>query len=203
MTADLRLLPPSIQDDRFKAFAEAIDAALSLPLSVLAIYDIDSVDVEALPHLAEQFNVLGKRGWTLADTEAKQRALISAAIELHRHAGTPWAVRTAMATVGYPGAVVQENPPLVYDGSWEYNGWYAYDAKKWNTFIVVLDPVQSKVSGPLIELIIDLINEWKNARSFLIDLRIGDISLFKNLLQYDGLWSYDGAQEYDGLRNIY
>ncbi len=202
MTADLRLLPPSINDGRFRAFLEAIEALIDQPLNVLAIYDIDNVDAEALPHLAEQFNVLGKRGWSLADTEAKQRALIKVAVELHRKAGTAWAVRTAMAVVGFTGATVVENPPLAYDGSWAYDGIWTYAAKKWNAFYVLLDPVRAPVSSAQLQLVLELINEWKNVRSHLIDLRIGDISLFRNLLQYDGNWSYDGLQEYDGLRNI-
>lgn len=200
--ADWRLLPPSIQDERFRAMLEVIDRRGLLPLAVLAIYDIDAVERSALIHLAEQFNVLGKRGWALANTEAEQRGLIKGAIELHRRSGTPWAVRTAMALVGYPGATVTENPPLSYDGSWQYDGNFQYCAVKVNCFFVTLDPVQSQVSGELIALIIDLIKEWKNERSHLIDLRIGSISLFRNLLQYDGLWAYDGAQTYDGLRNI-
>ncbi len=200
--ADRRLLPPSIQDLRFQTYLEVIDRLGQLPLAVLAIYDIDAVEVSALIHLAEQFNVLGKRGWTLAETEAEKRALIKNAIELHRRSGTPWAIRTAMELVGYPAATVTENPPLAYDGTWEYNGYFQYCAIKVNCFFVTLDPIQSAVAGDLIELIIALINEWKNTRSHLIDLRIGDISLFKNLLQYNNLWAYDGSQEYDGVRNI-
>lgn len=196
------ILPGSIKDERFQAF-EAVGARLNaLDLAVLAIYDIDNVELSALPHLADQFNVLGLRGWNLASTEAERRALVKEAIILHKTAGTPYAIRRVMALVGYPNATVIENPALAYDGTWSYDGAEYYSGVKWFAFIVVLDPTQSQVSGDLITLILALINEWKNSRSQLIDLRIGDISLFSNLLQYAGNWSYNGLQTYDGQRNI-
>ena len=169
---------------------------------MLAIYDIDNVDASALPHLADQFNVLGLRGWNLANTEVERRSLVKEAIILHKTAGTPYAIRRVMALVGYPNATVVENPPLRYDGSSRYDGEEYYSGIKWFAFYVTLDPEQSQVSGDLINLILALINEWKNARSRLIDLRIGNISLFQNLLQYDGLSYYDGTQTYDGIRNV-
>lgn len=199
---DNSLLPPSIKDERFKAF-EAVGARLNeLDLSVLDLYDIDNVDASALPHLADQFNVLGLRGWNLASTEAERRALVKEAIILHKTAGTPYAIRRVMALVGYPNATITENPPLTYDGSWAYDGAETYDGARWFFFTVILDPEQSQVSGDRIALILALINEWKNARSKLLDLRIGTVSLFSNLLQYDGNWSYDSSQSFDGIRDI-
>ena len=181
---------------------EVINLLGELPLEVLKIYDIDNVDAEALPHLAQQFNVFGRRGWNLASTEAEKRELVKQAIELHRRAGTPYAIKLAMASVGYPNTTVQENPPLYYNGAWSYDGIESYSGIRWFGFIVTLDPVQSQVSSELVDEIVGLIEEWKNVRSQLLDLRIGNISLFSNLLLYDGAWSHDGAQTFDGERNI-
>ena len=107
-----------------------------------------------------------------------------------------------MALVGYPNATILENPGTFYNGEWAYDGGRTYSGAQLGEFIVTLDQQQSTVSGELITLIVALINEWKNARSKLFDLRIGDISLFSNLLQYDNLWVYNGEQTYDGERNI-
>lgn len=197
-----RILQPSIKDTRNQAYEDMAARLQELDLSVLGIYDIDSVIAAALYDLADQFNVLGLRGWNLAETEAERRALIKEAIILHQTAGTPFAVRRAMALVGYPDATIQENPGNFYDGTYTYDGSRAYSGASFGTFIVTLDPEQSAVSGPLISLIVALINEWKNARSYLLDLRIGDVSLFSNLLQYDNLWAYNGDQTYDGERDI-
>ncbi|HEY9737519.1 MAG TPA: phage tail protein [Trichocoleus sp.] len=196
------LLPIAIRDERFLAFEAVAERLSTMDLQPLAVYDIDAVTAEALYDLADQFNVLGLRGWTLAGTEAQRRALIKEAIALHRVAGTPYSVRRAMALVGYPNATITENPGLRFDGSWSFNGTRQFSGVSYGGFIVTLDPQQSAVSAALVTLIVALINEWKNARSYLIDLRIGSISLFSNLQLHDGLWSFNGSQTFDGERNI-
>ena len=196
------LLPLSIQDDRNLAFEAVVDRLREFNLAVLAVYDINTVPASALFDLADQFTVLGLRGWTLATTASQRRELIKNAIRLHQTAGTPFAIKRAMELVGYPDATIQENPGTFYDGSLQYDGTWTYSGAQFGAFVVTLDSQQAKLSGELIDLIVGLINEWKNARSYLLDLRIGDISLFSNLLQYDGNWVYNGNQEYDGERNI-
>lgn len=198
----VNILQPSIKDERNEAFEEVLKRLQALDLGVLSIYDIDNVTAEALFDLADQFNVLGLRGWNLATTEAQRRALIKESIQLHQKEGTPYAIKRVLALVGYPDATIQENPGNFYDGEWTYDGTRTYSGAQLGSFIVTLDSEQSTVSGPLVTLIVALINEWKNARSYLLDLRIGDISLFSNLLQYDSLWAYNGEQDYDGERNI-
>lgn len=44
------------------------DRLAMLPLDKLLIYLVDTVDAKALPYLAEQFDVLGFKGWELIDT---------------------------------------------------------------------------------------------------------------------------------------
>ncbi|MEM7344743.1 MAG: phage tail protein [Chloroflexota bacterium] len=196
------ILQPSVTDERTVAFETVLKRLQALDLSVLDIYNIDAVDETALYDLADQFNVLGLRGWNLTTTEAQRRALIKEAIQLHQTAGTPYAIKRVMTLVGYPNATILENPGTFYDGEWTYDGTRTYTGSQWGEFSVTLDPEQSAVSGPLIDLIVALINEWKNARSKLFDLRIGDISLFGNLLQYNGTWAYNNAQDYDGDLNV-
>jgi Phage tail protein (Tail_P2_I) len=203
MTASDRLLPPSIRDQRFKAFLEVLERVGLIDLSVLEIYDIDNVDVSALLHLADQFDVLGLKGYSLTSTEAQRRSLIKESIPLHQRAGTPFAVRRAMALVGYPDATIEENPPLRLDGSWKLDGSEMLAGLHIAKFIVYLDVERSGlISRDKIELIVALVGEWKNTRSELLDLRIGEISLFKNLLVLDGSWQLDAGQELDGEKNI-
>ena len=194
------LLPNSIKCPLTLAAEAAIDRITQLNLSVLDVYNLDAVPVSALYDLADQFNVLGYRGWLLAETEAQRRTLIKNSIELHRTAGTPFAVKQALASVGYPNATIIENPGLRYDGSASYDGSNQYTGAAFGQFIVVLAADRAEVSASKIDLIIALINEWKNARSHLLDLRIGDVSLFSNPLFYDGRILYDGAngQTYSG-----
>lgn len=203
---DLRIIQPSIRaDERAQIFWDLCDR-LSVPALdpdvLLNVYDIDTVQASVLPHLAEQLLVTGYRGWILADTEAKRRTLLKNAIALHQKAGTPYAIRLALESVGYPDAVIVENPGLRYDGSWTYNGANTYSGANPGTFEVILSAEEGKVSTDTIDLILELINVWKNARSQLLDLRVGSVSLLSNLLTYDGSWTHDGSQEFDGEKNI-
>ena len=198
------LLPYSARSPRTLAAEAAIDRLLNLDFDVLDVYNIDTVPESALYHLADQFNVLGYRGWLLADTLEQKRDLVKRSIELHKTAGTPYAIKRVLETVGYPDATITENPGLRYDGTVNYDGSATYEGALYGQFTVTLDPVRSAVSVELIDLIVALINEWKNVRSHLLDLRIGDISLFKNLLLYNGLIDYSGvnSQTYDGELKI-
>jgi len=197
------LLPPTVADDRFKILEKVIERLQALHHDTrLGIYYPQTVATEALPHLAQQFNVWGLRGWRLADTEQQRRDLIEAAIELNRRSGTPYAILTAMAKVGYPNTTIDENPPLYLNGWWQLDGEEQLAGLHLVAFVVYLDPVQSDVSVDKIELILGLIDEWKNARSALLDLRIGDISLLQNLLILDGTWLLNGYQEIDGEKDI-
>lgn len=198
----MTLLPPSVADERFLNIEQINERLQALNQDViLKIYFPQIVDQSALVHLAEQFNVAGVRGWDLADTEEKQRALIEDAIELNRRAGTPFAIIRALQAVGYPNVTVIENPPLTLDGSWSLDGEEILAGKKLAGFIVVLDSNEAPVSEGRIELLLAMIDEWKNARSALLDLRIGNTSLLQNLLFLDGTWQLDGDQELDGVKN--
>jgi phage tail P2-like protein len=95
------LLVPALRNDLNMRALESLAARLSgLDLAPTVLYDFASVKASALPHLAEQFNVLGDAGWDMADTEAKQRALLKEAIALHRIKGTPWAVKRSLELLG-------------------------------------------------------------------------------------------------------
>ena len=196
------LLPPALQNPRFLAFEAVMERLGDIDLSVLDVYNLDLVDSSVLFDLADQFNVLGVRGWTLARNEADRRMLVKEAIRLHRTAGTPFAIKRAMALVGYPNATILENPGNRHDGTLIHDGTASHPGAGYGAFVVTLDPERSVVSPELIELIKALINEWKNTRSYLLDLRIGDVSLFGNLLLHDDTVIHDGFQTHDGVRNF-
>src|ERR1700752_76083 len=80
-----------------------------LELDKLLVYLIDTVDSDAIPYLAEQFDVLGYKGFRLANTETDQREIIKRSIELHRYKGTLWAVREALTSIGFGNAIIVEH----------------------------------------------------------------------------------------------
>lgn len=61
---------------------------------------MDTVKPDLLPLLAEQFHIDGDEGWLLTQTEQQRRDLIKQSIELHRHKGTPWALREVFRILG-------------------------------------------------------------------------------------------------------
>lgn len=107
------LLPPALAKDLSMRALEAVNARLSeIDIRPGIIYDFEHVATSALPHLAEQFHVLGVEGWQLATTDEQRRALLARAIALHRYKGTPWAVESVLAAYGYPECELVEHRQL-------------------------------------------------------------------------------------------
>lgn len=123
-------------------------------LEQLLIYIVDTVDVSALPWLATQLDVLGYRGMRLATTESQQREVIKNAIQLKRYAGTPWAIKQALRTIGYPDAILVENAGTGPHG--------------WAEFKIELDTGENAISEAKIAELTQMINIYKNTRSHLL-----------------------------------
>lgn len=151
--ADEVPVPEGIKDVRFEAFAELVETRFSaLDLTVLLVYIIDHVHASALPHLAWQFHIMGYEGWTLAETETQKRTLLKQALNLHRFKGTPWAIETALASVGLLGTVVE---------------WFDYAPTEGDPghFKVVIDG--SGIAQGTIDLIQALVEAWKRKSQYL------------------------------------
>lgn len=143
------------------------------------MYLIDVVDVRALYWLASQFDVLGYKGWFLTTDEASRRQLIRTAIELNKYKGTPWAVKEAIRSLGFTNVELIERAGLIYltlDGSWTLNGdedLGGDDSGEWATFAVIIDAsdFQASISPEYVTAIRALIDEYKNVRSHLVELK--------------------------------
>lgn len=165
----MNILPTSIKDkphlvafnDLAENFIDGIDYS-----SVLTNL-IDTIDPIALPYLAEQFDVLGYKGWRFVTTDAEKRALIKQSYELHRFKGTPWAIKEALKLIGFTNVQINEGTFVLYHNGFAlHNGSFSHGNSNAFTFEVIL------TTGPAItpQVLIDaiaLINEYKNARSFL------------------------------------
>ena len=82
------------------------------------VYLVDTVASSALPYLAEQWDVDGLRGFSVASNEDEQRELIKQSIKLHKFMGTPWSIKEACRTVGFPVIVLKEGVPYPGDLDW-------------------------------------------------------------------------------------
>jgi|GEM_PF-810673 len=180
-----------------------------MDVSQLLIYFIDTVNAEALPYLAQEFDVLGIKGWDYAADETAQRELIKKAIELHRYKGTPWAVEQVIAQAGLTGAVLEESVGDDADTGWA-------------VFRVVLDIGTIAPDPAQIANATTLINLYKNARSklegifytglnftetsgmamtegnLLID---ADETISSDSMSATGVFLFDGTVTLDGSRN--
>lgn len=208
------ILPDSIRSaPHVAAFDDLAAKRLGdLPLDSVLTYLIDTVSSSALPYLAEQFDVMGYKGYRLAQTDADRREIIKKAIELKRHMGTVWAIKQALLAVGF-GAEAE----LVEGVGAGPTGWAV--------FRILIDLGDNQgISGTQEDELTALINQYKNARSHLesiayksvisdalvlpddtlnvtVDSGIESDTLEYQTAFYDGTWSLDGSINYDEMKN--
>ncbi|MFO0387552.1 MAG: phage tail protein I, partial [Flavobacteriales bacterium] len=147
------------------AFDELAKARLdALDLEQILLYAIDTIDASALPFLAEQFDVLGYKGWFLTTNDDERRALIKRAIELHRYKGTPWSVKEAIRSIGFLDVTIIEGVGFEYDGTRVHDGSFVHGGGNWANFRVIIDLGESKGSNAQLTTdLIALIDEYKSA----------------------------------------
>lgn len=141
-----------------------------IDLSALLVYLIDTVDASALPFLARQFDVDGLKGFGLAQTEAQRRQVVAEAIDLVKLRGTVAGIKRGLDAIGYPNSGVQERPGFLRNGEFIRDGSRVHGAGNWATFAVwVNNNLETPTPGQL-DLIRQMIQIYKNARSVLVQL---------------------------------
>ena len=205
-----KILPPNLSNiGHIDALEQTIRNMFdSIDTEAAMMYMVDTVAVSALPFLAEQFDVLGYRGWKLAVTEADKRTLIKQAIAIKKRMGTVWAIKQALLAVGYGSAVLTEGVNLGDpDTDWAN---FQIDVSLGATAGLDADTPQELTR---------LILEYKPARSYLVAISFNvngiiesvdepleelnyeyhtDLAdtLFTGGLKYDGSKKYDGSAKY-------
>ncbi len=158
-----------INDISSKTFDNLFSKYNALDTNRLLVYLVDNVDVSALPHLAEQFHILGNEGWLYAcasgseqselihaQTEDEKRELIKNAIELHKYKGTKYALRKVLEILNLNGKIRE---------------WFEYSGNPYH-FIVSLDLRNRGYEQTTEEQLLDLIEETKNVRSVMEKLEV-------------------------------
>lgn len=96
---DPRIVPPSIHDERSRAFGEVMRKALAEPEFKKLLFErIDDADARVLPFLIRSFNVQHFVEPGMTDTIV--RRIIKGSFELHRQKGFIYGVRTGLAMLG-------------------------------------------------------------------------------------------------------
>lgn len=145
-----------INDESMKVFDELFSRFQGLDTDALLVYMIDNVASSALPHLAQQFNIMGNAGWLQCKTEEEKRELIKNAINLHKYKGTKFAVMKIFEMLNLQGDLTE---------------WFEYGGEPYH-FMVNIDFSNRGLDFELIDRFEDLINEYKNERSKLEVMKI-------------------------------
>lgn len=178
-----------------------------MPLNKLLVYRIDTVDAQALPILAEQFDVLGYKGYILCQNDDDRRTLIKRAIELHRYKGTVWAVREALRSIGFDNVEIKEGLAAGYDHWAKFgldvtnstrpltvNG-YADIIKMVNEY----KPVRSHLVDVGLKLLVeDTIDLTEEEANLITALTVEDNIILTGVLYYDGSAQFDGDNDFSG-----
>lgn len=222
-----KLFPSSISKAPHIAAMEALveKRFAGIDLTRLMVYLIDTVPAEALPSLANQFDVMGYKGMFLATNETEAREIIKNAITLHKYMGTPFAIKQALKSFGYGDVTIKEHVGVNYDGVYNYNGDIEYEGGDWWNFRVIIDvPAGKVITAGDVAKIETLIKVYKNVRSILTDVQfavesfldtqpVTDGNLLFNInnvigdhigttTNYDGLASFDGSQTYQNIDDV-
>ena len=138
-----------INDVSSKVFDELFSRYQNLDINAIMISLFDSVNAEALPHLAEQFHITGNEGWNNCKNEKEKRELIKNSLNLHKFRGTKYALVKVLDVLGLNGKVTE---------------WFEYGGKPYH-FKVSVEITDSSFDLSTEEQLYDLLEENKNVRS--------------------------------------
>lgn len=143
-------LVPALKKEPITSLAKLIDDFIyqHIDLDVLLLWaNIDDMKVDLLDHLAYQLHV---DSYEQTDAIDVKRQLIKRSIAIHRHKGTVFAVKTAIATV-FEQANLSE--------------WFDYGGEPYHFKV---DKITAALRGNKdITRLVELINQSKNVRSWL------------------------------------
>jgi len=151
------IAPPNLlRDPIIKALLESTDPELQKVkeqiINVIIYPRIDEIEDESLLDLlAWQFHI---EGYGLAKTVEEKRNLVKNAIELHRYKGTRYAVEKVLSSLSLNGEVKE---------------WFEYGGEPYR-FKVDLGIQNRKITPELRDKLLQLINEYKNERSWLDEI---------------------------------
>lgn len=93
------VLPPAISTERFAVLEQLLNQITNDDIGAVLVMLTDIVTPSALDFLADHFSLLDE-GWQFTQDDTHKRALIKSAIEIHRHKGTPWALKKLIDIYG-------------------------------------------------------------------------------------------------------
>lgn len=168
----------SLTDNELAAALSGVLAARwdDWDLSPFMTYLVDICAPAALPYLADQFDIDGLRGFEMAGDEEQQRDLIKQSIALHKFIGTPWAIREACATIGFPIVLLDEG--VTVPGT-------EPQPEDWAKFRILIEAAMDRhITAEEARKLRLFVEFYKNERSHLIEMGFYQ-SLYETLFRPD------------------
>lgn len=96
------------RDLKYKTLADLALRYKKQDLSQIMATLVDLLDDQFIELLAEKWSATGDDGLFFAGSNQSKRGLIKKSIELHRHKGTPWAIREVLRQLGFGEIEIDE-----------------------------------------------------------------------------------------------
>lgn len=215
------LLPPNAS-----RLERAVDAAIGrrfdgIEVPIKHLLNPATCPAPLLPWLAWSLHMTDLEGWTLADTEQKKRALLAAAVPLHRKKGTPQSILNALDRLGYPDCSIVEHKQLkaqwlaaggrVLDGTRvlegartlsSSTGRFRFMTGHWAEYAIRVNMADDSLSTARQREIIDIAKHYAPARCRLRALVMAVILHFHNEIKIvrskvRGRIVFDGCSRFD------
>ena len=190
-----KLIYPDVirKDVKFTALADLASRLDSLDKSQIMTSIIELVDDKYIELLAEKWSVTGYDGYLLEDSIKSKRSLISAAVELHKYKGTPWAVKQICKNLGLGDVeIIERLAKQYYDGAINRNGmYYRGDDNRWAQYRIILNGIITNEDAKIARLAIE---RFAPARSELVALDFRRFAFLHNkTITRDGTYSRGAA----------
>lgn len=133
---------------------------------------------------------LSVEAWQDAKSDDAKRALILNSIEIHRHKGTPWAIRLLIRSLGFGEVdIIERVGGRIHNGTIRRDGVYPHAslATSWATYMVALE---RPITNAQAERLRKLLPSVAPARCHLVALRYAAVAN-----------SHNGATRRDGAYN--
>lgn len=120
----------------------------------------------------------------------RKRAVTAASIDVHRHKGTVWAIRRALAAAGFGEAqIVERFGRQDYDGAFPFDGSHLYaQADHWAEYRVILERPVSRRQGQLLRRLLASVAPVRCHLKLLDFVEVA--TAYDGSIRYDGTYSY-------------
>lgn len=181
------VLPSPLQNQRFLVLESLLKRLDSLPPFALIML-IDITPKSALTAFADHFSLIGD-GWEFAKGETEQRELIKGAIQIHRHKGTPWAIKRTLTLLGFGDCELEERFGYYeHDGAINHDSNHRYGvAGHWTYYRLIM---QKRISRAEAERIKALLTDVAPLRCKLVSINLSNI-YHNSVINHDGTHFYE------------